>query len=92
MKTKAKIPSSHKPGFWSEAPCYGCKSPLNTPDETQRLCPNCHEAMLEGLASRLDPNYDRSRLNEGPDCWSVLFRLYTRWDWTEPGFLVAAPR
>jgi hypothetical protein len=91
MKVSTRPPTTHRPGFWSEAPCLGCKKPLGTPDETQRLCQDCHEALLEGLAAKIDPAYDPQHLNEGPDCWRVLYRLYTRWDWNAPGLLVPEP-
>ncbi len=87
MKGVSTKPRYHKPGFWTEDPCYGCKKKLNSTDETQRLCPDCYEAMLEGLAVRLDTSYDRTKMNEGPDCWRILRRLYTRWNWLTPGYL-----
>ncbi len=54
----------------------GCRKPLCTPDETQRLCPDCFEAMLEGLAVKIDPTYDPKVMHEAGECWAILNRLY----------------
>jgi hypothetical protein len=63
-------------GFWSEAPCTGCTAPLNTTDPLTRLCAACSEAVLEGLAVRLDPSYDRTRMNDAGRCFRALWGLY----------------
>ncbi len=70
---------------WNTLPCEWCRKPLNTPVASQRLCPDCRGDLYEGLAARIEPSYDPSRLNEWSQCEAVLARLWgTDWPVPEP--------
>lgn len=68
--------------LWETVPCYSCSRPVELslqkdPEgfrlDFDRLCQDCREKLLEGLARKLDPTHDPDKLNEYPE---VLDRLY----------------
>jgi hypothetical protein len=60
-----------------EVACSGCGVATFGYAST-RLCPDCREAMYEGLAARIVPTYDPAVWNAWERCSAVLSRLWGR--------------
>lgn len=55
--------------------CVGCKK-VALPYPEWRLCVNCMEGAVEALAAKIDPTYDRGRMNEWDTAHAIIARLY----------------
>jgi len=95
MRLRA-IDKEHPLGFWSDAPCVGCRRPLSTTDPAWRLCPDCALEMIVRLARRIDPAADvEPRWGNIPRPGRVIDgvevdRAVARWS-IEPDFNVRPP-
>lgn len=63
-------------GFWTEAPCLGCKQPLNTTYPEARICSDCRSWLYEWLAGMMCPEWDKVVMHDGEELCSVLEKLY----------------